>query len=166
MILRSRGMIRSLSGRPVIRDFASAVIFPFRRLPSCLESRYSFEFKRSPHLHHRPELLLEGRFLERDGAAGYADEYAQKYMPRPILESGKVKFLRTEFFATDFKAVFGEFLDISRILEREFRRKINASERCLPESVRQQLYDAAEKVYDNCPYWRSLEEVVYGSQDA
>jgi hypothetical protein len=116
-------------------------------------------------LRHRPERLLEGRFLERDGAAGYADAYAQKYMPRPILESGKARFLRAEFFAADFKALFGEFLDVSRIPEKEFRRKVNASERCLPESVRQQLYDAAGKVYENCPYWRSLEKVAYGSQE-
>ena len=142
------------------------VIFPFRRLPSWLESRYSFEFKRSSHLPHRPELLLEGKFLESDGAEGYADDYARKYMPRQILESGSVRFLRTEFFEADFKAVFGEFVDISRIPEREFKRKVNASEPCLPESVRRQLYDEAKKVYDNCPYWRALEEAAYGCRDA
>jgi hypothetical protein len=115
-------------------------------------------------LDHRPELLLEGRFLERDGSAGYADDYARKYLPRPILESGNVRFLRTECFEDDFKAVFGEFLDISRIPDRVFKRKVNASKRYLPGSVRRELYDAADKIYQKCPYWRSLEEVAYGRQ--
>src|SRR5215211_1142207 len=43
------------------------IICSFRRLPSWLESRYSFEVQRSPELNHRPELLLEGKFLEHGG---------------------------------------------------------------------------------------------------
>jgi hypothetical protein len=149
--------------RPEFRLGGRTVICSFRRLPSWLESRYSFECRRSPDLEHRPELLLEGRFLERSGLASHADDYAQRYLPRQIINSGNVRFLRTEFFAADFKAIFGEFLDILRIPDKEFRRKLNASQRCLSENARQQLYDASAKIYDNCPYWRWLEEMAYGS---
>lgn len=150
---------------PSFRLGTRTVICCFRRLPSWLESRFNFEFGRSPELPHRPELLLQGRFLEESGLAGYADDYARRYLPPQIIESGNVRFLRTEFFTDDFKAIFGEFLDISRIPDREFKRKVNASPRCLPEDVRRQLYDAPEKIYRSCPYWRSLEEMAYGPQN-
>ena len=34
------------------------IICSFRRLPAWLESRYSYEVRRSPQLDHRPKLLL------------------------------------------------------------------------------------------------------------
>ena len=148
---------------PGFRLGRRTVICSFRRLPSWLESRYNFELWRSPDLEHRPELLLEGRFLEKSGLASHADDYARRYLPRQIVDSGNVRFVRTEFFAADFKAIFGEFLEISRIPDKEFKRQVNASQRCLPEDVRQQLLDASEKMYHNCPYWRWLEELAYGS---
>ena len=68
------------------------VICSFRRLPTWLQSRYSFEHGRSPQLDHRPELLLEGKFLEPNGVVNHADLYAKKYLPEGILYSGKVRF--------------------------------------------------------------------------
>ena len=142
---------------------ARTVICSFRRLPSWLESRYNFEVWRSPQLPHSPELLLQGRFLERDGRTSHADDYAQRYLPRPLLESGNVRFLRTEFFVADFKTIFGAFLDVSKIPEWAFWRRVNRSWNYLPKSVRHQLHDASGSIYDVCPYWRSLEKLAYGS---
>jgi hypothetical protein len=141
---------------------ARTIICSFRRLPSWLESRYNFEAWRSPRLPHRPELLLEGRFLERSGRSSHADDYARRYLPPDVLGSGRVKFLRTEFFAADFRATFGEFLDVSRIPPRAFRRKVNVSWSYLPTQIRRQLHDASRTIYDCCPYWRSVEEAAYG----
>ena len=140
------------------------VICSFRKLPFWLESRYNFEAQRSPDLSHRPDLLLEGKFLEADGFENHADNYVKKYLPQHILESGNVRFLRTEFFESDFKSIFGDFLDISQILDGEFKRKVNASKRCVPANVREQLYGAPEKIYKNCPYWRVVDGMVYGIQ--
>jgi len=138
------------------------VICSFRRLPSWLESRYNFEVQRNPHLPHNPELLFEGKFLEANGYVGHADYYAKKYLPETILKTGKVRFLRTEFFETDFKLIFGDFLPISRIPDWELKKKVNISKSSLPPHIKEQLY-GQKKVYEKCPYWRSVEEMAYGS---
>ena len=142
-----------------------AVICSFRRLPFWLESRYSFEFRRSPNLSHRPELLLKGKFFESTGVLNHADYYARKYLPKPILKSGIVRFVRTEFFESDFKTVFGDFLDISRIPEWEYEVKENVTETCLPEDVKRRLYDNEKKTYKKCPYWRKVEKIAYGRKN-
>ncbi len=139
------------------------VICSFRRLPSWLESRYNFEAERSPHLAHRPELLLEGKFLEARGVESHADVYSKKYLPDRILQSGKVRFLRTEYFESDFKRIFADFVDVSRIPDWEFKERLNSSKGCcLPARVRDQLYDGRGTVYDKCPHWRSIDEIAYG----
>lgn len=89
------------------------IICSFRRLPAWLETRYSFEIQRSPELDYRPELLLQGKFLERGGYLNHADYHVKQYMPELILRSEKLRFIRTEFFELDFKRVFGEFLDVT-----------------------------------------------------
>ncbi|HKY07205.1 MAG TPA: hypothetical protein VJQ55_03145 [Candidatus Binatia bacterium] len=78
------------------------------------------------------------------------------------MKSDKLRFLRTEFFESDFKAILGKFLDISRIPDQEFKKKVNVSKRVLPEGLKQRLYGEPNKVYESCPYWRSLEEIAYG----
>jgi len=138
---------------------ARTVICSFRRLPSWLESRYNFEVWRSPQLPHCPESILEGKFLERSGRTSHADDYARRYLPPRLLESGKVEFLRTESFAGDFKALFGQFLDLANIPDRALTRRVNASWNYLPRRIRQRLHDA----YDRCPYWRALEDIAYSS---
>lgn len=138
------------------------VICSFRRLPTWLESRYSFEFRRSPQLNHRPELLLEGKFLEQSGYLNHADFYPQKYVPEAILRSGKVRFIRTEYFESDFKNLFGEFLDVNIIPAWEFSKKVNASESAVPETIRKQLFENHQEVYENCPYWKAIEDIAYG----
>lgn len=149
---------------PAFRLEDRMVICPFRKLPFWLESRYNFEAQRNPHLPHRPEILLEGKFLEANGMENHADVYVQKYLPPPILKSGKVRFLRTEYFEQDFKSIFGEFLDLSRIPPWEYQSLVNASAKHLPEKVRRRLYEEPRKVYEQCPEWRLIEEMVYGTR--
>lgn len=137
------------------------VVCPFRRLPSWLVSRYSYEYFRSPNLNHRAELLFEGKFLERSGSVASADTYAARYVSEAILQAGKVKFLRTEYFEHDFKAVFGEFLDVSIIPDSEFRIRVNESSKALPDGFKVELEESQE-LYDYCPYWKMVEGIAYG----
>lgn len=137
------------------------VICSFRRLPSWLESRYSFEYQRSPHLNHRPELLLEGRFLERRGWENHADFYIKKYLPDSILLSDKVQFIRTEYFETDFKLVFKDFIDVSIIPDAEFKERINVSESHLPIKIKNKLLDNQQELYEKCPRWKAAEDIAY-----
>jgi len=139
------------------------VICSFRRLPSWLESRYNYEFKRNPKLDHCPERLLEGKFLEHNGFENHADMYAMKFFPKSIMESGRLRFIRTEFFETDFKAAFGEFIDVKMIPDSEFNKKINSSKSWLPPDFRKKFYADQQRLYENCPYWKSVEEIAYGN---
>ena len=91
------------------------VISSIRRLPSWLESRYNFEYERSPQLPHDPELILEGKFLEMTGGVNHADNYIEKYLPQSLLSTGRVRFLRLEYFETDFIELFSRYLDVSAI---------------------------------------------------
>ena len=138
------------------------VICSFRRLPTWLESRYSFEVQRSPQLNHRPELLLEGKFLEHSGYQNHADYYVKKYLPEVILRSGNLRFVRTEFFEEDFKRVFGEFLDVTGIPDSEFSKKVNTSRSVVPHEIRMELFQNQMKVYECCPRWKAVEDMAYG----
>jgi hypothetical protein len=149
---------------PEFRLGDRVVICPVRRLPAWLESRYNFGAMRNPQLPHNPEMLLQARFLEADGSENHAENYVKRYLPEEIVRSGRIRFLRTEFFESDFKSIFGEFLDISTIPDREFQEKVNTSKRAFPESLRERLYCEPEQVYSSCPYWRSVEEIAYSSQ--
>lgn len=138
------------------------IICSFRRLPTWLESRYSFEVQRNPQLNHRPELLLEGRFLEQGGRLNHADFYPKKYIPETVLESGNVKFIRTEYFESDFVGIFGEFLDVTIIPDWEFSKKVNVSKSVVPEKIRQKLFQHSQEIYEKCPYWKAVENIAYG----
>jgi hypothetical protein len=137
-----------------------AIICSYRQLPSWLESRYSFEKKRSPRLPHQPQDLLEGRFLEWDGYRNHADYYPKKYLPEALLNSGKVRFIRTEFFQKDFISVFGDYLDLSAIPEKEYASKENSSTSALPPNVKTALYNH-KTLYNLCPYWKKCETMAY-----
>lgn len=138
------------------------IICSFRRLPAWLESRYSFEVQRSPQLSHRPELLLEGKFLELGGFQNHADFYAKYYVPESMLRSDKIRFIRTEYFESDFKRVFGEFLDITVIPDFEFSKRVNTSESAVPEKFRKQLLQNQPELFEKCPYWKAVEDIAYG----
>jgi len=138
------------------------VICSFRRLPKWLDSRYSFEVQRSPQLNHHPELLLQGKFLEQGGHESHADLYVRLYIPQPLLESGKIRFVRTEYFESDFKRVFGEFLDIKMIPGWEYAKKVNISHSAVPDTIRKKLLEDPREVYENCPYWKAVETIAYG----
>ncbi len=138
------------------------VICSFRRLPAWLESRYSFEFRRSPQVNHRPDLLLEGRFLEYGGYPNHADYYPRKYLPETVLRSNKIRFIRTEHFESDFKWVFRDFVDPSVIPSWEFNKKVNVSESAVPDEIRRKLIQNQTEVYDKCPYWKMVENIAYG----
>ena len=105
---------------------------------------------------------MEGKFLEQSGYLNHADFYPQKYVPEAILRSGKVRFIRTEHFESDFKSLFGEFLDVNIIPAWEFSKKVNASESAVPDTIRKQLFENHQEVYENCPYWKAVEDIAYG----
>lgn len=138
------------------------VVCSFRRLPGWLESRYNFEFLRNPKLQHHPEQILEGRFLEANGKTQHADNYVMKFLPQELLETGQVRFLRVEHFESDFRSIFGEFLDVSVIPDEVFRKKANVTKRCLPDQIREQLHSESRKVYTKCPLWSGVELLAYG----
>jgi len=146
---------RDSSFRLGIRD----VIVPVRKLPAWLESRYSYEITRNPTLQHDPKLILEGKFLEANGYKNNADFYMKYYLPSSLLESNNVRFLRTEFFESDFKLIFSDYIDISVIPDNEYKIKENTSDRVLLEEIRTKLYDGT--VYKYCPYWSSIEKIAY-----
>ena len=137
------------------------IVCSFRRLANWLESRYNFEYLRSPKLPHRPEQLLEGRFLESTGYNNHADYYVKKYLPEEVLGTGRVRFLRTEFFESDFKSIFGDYMDISIIPDEKFKKKVNVSKTCLPDDIREQLYVKSRNIYEACPYWQRVEALAY-----
>lgn len=146
------------------------IICSFRRLPGWLESRYRFECQRHPKLDHQPERLLQGQFLEADGSLSHADNYAMKFLPPEILDTAEISFVRVEHFEDDFKAAFGEFLDISGIPSQAYKKKVNRSRGLLstllpkrssdiPESIRLRLH--GEEVYTHCPHWHRIEQLAY-----
>lgn len=147
------------------------IVCSFRRLPAWLESRYRFELRRHPGLDHRPERLLQGRFLEADGSLSHADNYAIKFLPPELLDQASIRFVRVENFAADFKSAFGDFLDVSRIPEAEYGRKVNRSrgllskllsrrDTRLPDQIHDRLY--AGEAYAACPLWQRIERLAYG----
>jgi len=141
------------------------VICSFRKLPAWLKSRYNFEYLRSPGLSHKPELLLEGEFLEANGYKNHADYYARKYLPPEIIENRSIRFLRAEYFESDFKEIFSEFIDISIIPEWEFSHRINKAKSQIPDEIISKLSNNCEDLYKKCPYWHSLEKIAYPDGD-
>lgn len=138
------------------------VICSIRRLPAWLVSRYNFEYERSPHLPHDPESLLEGCFLERRGKRNHADNFIRKFLPPHLLDTGRVKFLRAEFFERDFRNLFGGYMDLTVIPPEEYASRTNASPNHLPAEMTRRLF-ASPEVYAKCPAWRAVEELAYGS---
>lgn len=155
------GIPERMQRDPSFNPGSRMVICPFRRLPSWLESRYNFEYQRNPGLPHNPKDLLEGRFLEANGSASHADYYIFKYLPQALLDSGNVRFLRTEFFEADFKALFGRFLDVSRIPDEKFAKKVNVSQSRLPRGIKRKLFSDDRRVYTHCPHWHAVEKQAY-----
>ncbi len=137
------------------------IICSFRKLPAWLKSRYNYEYKRSPHLNHNYKLLLEGKFLERNGNIINADYYAKKYLPSSLLESNKIRFIRTEYFESDFKSIFGDYLDISVIPNSEYKEKYNKSENFLPDLFMKELQGEEKYLYNKCPHWKKIEKLAY-----
>jgi hypothetical protein len=138
------------------------VICSIRRLPSWLASRYNFEYQRSPGLAHNPNLLLEGKFMERGGYICHADDYIEKYLPQTLLDTGNVRFLRAEYFETDFIELFGKYLDLSVIPREEFIKRINFSKNHVPADILHSLRSSRD-IYSKCPKWRAVEELAYAS---
>lgn len=160
-VLWHDNIARRESRDPNFRLGSRTVICSFRRLPAWLLSRYNYEYQRSPHLNHRPERLLMGRFLGRTGQENHADVIAKNFLPRTILESGKLIFLRTEYFELDFKAVFGNYVNVSVIPDWEFAKKENISEDNVPSHIRKQLFEDQGSLYAKCPYWKMIEDIAY-----
>jgi len=127
------------------------VICSVRRLTSWLVSRYSFEVKRSPELAHRPELLLKARFLLPNGREGRAEKLAKLYLPRSVLKKRDVRFIRTEYFADDFRHVFSEFVDVSVIPQAELETRVNPSKNRVPRPINDALRLNPASVYATAP---------------
>jgi len=138
------------------------VICSIRKLPGWLVSRYNFEFKRTPDLPHQPERLLDGKFLEATGYENHADYYIERYLPKTLLKSGKIRFLRTEFFEEDFKSIFGEFLDISTIPDTEYQKSANKSESHVPALIKEEMNSKLKSIYQKSPQWKIVDAMAYG----
>lgn len=137
------------------------IICSFRRLPSWLESRFNFEVFRNPQLPHNPHMLINGNFLEANGYQNHADYYVKKYLPEWIIATKRIRFIRTEFFESDFKLIFGDYLDVSSIPQHELVKKENRSLKKLPENIRDKLLIESNALYKNCPYWSYIESMAY-----
>jgi hypothetical protein len=136
------------------------IICSFRKLPAWLMSRYNFEIQRNPQLPVNPQILLEGKFMTGRGAIKHADFVLNKYLPHEILETREVLFIRAEHFKEDFQHVFGRFIDITVIPDKEYEFKVNVSKNFIPEPVIHQLIHS-DTVYRNCPEWNEIEHMVY-----
>jgi hypothetical protein len=134
------------------------VVVGFRRLPSWLLSRYSFEAYRSPERNHDPHLLQTGRFTEENGEQGYADWYAMQWISPEVYKRHNVKFLRQESLAQDFQTVFSDIIDTNTI---DLRSKVNSAKPDIEGASIVALNQ--KKIYRNCPYWAGLEFIVYGN---
>ncbi len=137
------------------------IICSIRKLPQWLESRYNFELHRSNNITPNPEILLTGHFFHSNGSLGHADTVVKRFLPKNILTSARLRFIRTEHFAADFKAVFADYVDVSIIPETKYSQKINTSKNYIPETIRQQLYHPATDLYAHCPYWQQVESQAY-----
>jgi len=128
-----------------------------------LESKYAYVGQKSPVLSHSPELLMEGKFLEGNGKINHADRCIKRWLPESILNSPNLKFIRTENFKSDFKKVFGDYLDISRIPEWEYKQKVNTSTSLLQDEIKKELYSRKKRLYEKCPLWSQAENLAYGN---
>jgi len=135
-----------------------------RRLPSWLKSRFLFELQRTPGLEHNPQLLTSGQFLERTGRVNHADKYVLKWIPpKTRLNHGLISYLRVENFASDFRDIFGKYLDLSKISISELEERENAS---APADIKHDIDNLISvnmnSIYRACPLWAELESEVYG----
>jgi uncharacterized membrane protein YheB (UPF0754 family) len=132
----------------------------FRRLPSWIKSRFLFEVKRSPNLPHDPNSLIKGFFLERSGFRNHADKVIERYIPRNLRKThSNIYYLRKEFFADDFKEIFGKYLDVTKISDSELETKINPS--TMNESIDELISQNLDLIYKSCPVWAELESIIY-----
>ena len=106
-------------------------------------------------------MVLTANFFESSGYKNSADFYVKKYLPESVINTCRVKFLRTEFFEDDFKKIFGEYLDISTIPDGEYSAKSNVSSSYLPADVKEKLYADLDKLYTYAPYWKKIEQLAY-----
>ncbi len=153
------------SRRPGFSAAGKTVICGLRRLPDWLYSRHMFEVQRSPALPHRIDRLTEGRFLEHTGAIGFADDYMRKYLPPDLLNSGVVRIIRVDNFRDDFRAAFGEFIDVNRIPECDFSSVRNKT-RLSDPLARQTINSHVRRIYESCPYWAEVEANFYPTRQA
>jgi hypothetical protein len=135
-----------------------------RRLPAWLKSRFYFEVSRSPQLRHNPELLLSGKFHQITGNINHADNVIRRWIPAELRQTHPcLSYLRTEDFANDFKTVFGQFLDISKISRAELEERVNISNPTGNYNVDALIAENINSIYKACPLWSELEIAVYGS---
>jgi hypothetical protein len=142
---------------PGFRVGDRTVVVGFRRLPSWLHSRYSFERQRSPHLPHDPQRLAEGWFLEADGQEGFADFYARQWASPWLVENHRVLFVRQEHFAADFMAAFGEHLPEG--WQGDLSARTNRSEH--DDEAAAVIRSNTDQIYERCTYWAHLEDNLY-----
>jgi len=136
------------------------IIVCIRKLNGWLKSRYNFEYKRTSKLPHDPNLLLQCKFYEATGFLNNADYYIENYLPYTLFKNNRVEFIRMENFESDFKRVFGKFIDINLIPNGEFQRKSNASTNYLSEDLSTKLKQTDLSLFS--PKWSALERKIYG----
>jgi hypothetical protein len=136
------------------------IIVCTRKLPSWLVSRFNFECTRTPELIHRPELLLDGKFLESNGFLNHADSYIEQYLPKATPKN-KVRYIKVENFAEDFKNIFGDYVDVSKIPSVELEARSNESRNIVSDEIKFELNNSTS-LYEKCPLWKEMENLVYG----
>jgi hypothetical protein len=137
------------------------IIFPFRKLPNWLISRYNFGYHENPNLPYKTELLLEGKFLWSNGQEGNANNLLTNFLPPALLIANRIEFIRTEFFEDDFKTIFSKYLDISIIPDWEYQKKSNASQSYLSDEMIDMIFLNQKSIYNKSPYWKFLESAIY-----
>lgn len=118
---------------------------------------------RSPQLRHNPEWLLSGKFLLRNGDIGHADNVIRRWIPAELRQAHpSLSFLRVEDFANDFKTIFGQYLDISKISKAELEERENTSHPSRQYDIDKLIAENLDSIYEAFPLWSELETAVYG----
>ncbi len=135
---------------------SKTVVANFRRLPYWILSQINFERQLSQRPINREE-YTQGRFYDLTGDLNQADRVVQHYQPDRI-----DRWIRQESMEQDFKRVFEDLLDISRIdpAAWEFRFNQTNYNRNLAAWF---TSDELTQLYQANPHWQSLEIQLYGN---
>lgn len=99
--------------------------------------------------------------VEQSGDINHADFYARSYLPPDLIANEKIRFIRTEFFENDFKTAFKDLIETKIIYASDLKRKTNQGKTKILAETLSFVEENAAEIYENCPYWKSLEDKIY-----